>query len=290
MKMRVEDVKRLLSEAGQNIAEEKRLTNNAGIQLRLVSGAVVNIYDKGTVNVQGKEKSTVDAILSISKPTGSAGRAPITSNKVFVVYGHDVNARTQLENMLRRWGLDLLLIDQLPSEGQTIIEKLENYAFDVHFAVVLATPDDEGHRTGHPDEKQYRARQNVVLELGMLLAKLGRSKVAVLIKNPSQMERPSDIQGIIYIPFSDNVEKETSVALAKEMAKQGFDIQVAKPSSDSESWLFGAISFSVRPSIGEGCHLFGSGACLDSNLLSCILLVFAGFSLPFQTVWVVVDM
>lgn len=130
--------------------------------------------------------------------------------------------------MLRRWGLEPLILDQLPSEGQTIIEKLERYTGRVDFAVVLATPDDEGNRTGHPDEKKQRAWQNVVLELGMLLAELGRSKVAILLKDQGKMKRPSDIHGLIYIPFTDDLEKEARVLLAKEMKKQGFDIQVDK--------------------------------------------------------------
>jgi predicted nucleotide-binding protein len=40
------------------------------------------------------------------------------------------------------------------------------------------------------------------------------------------MERPSDIQGLIYLPFTDNVE-EVKVLLAKEMQKQGIQIDVA---------------------------------------------------------------
>ena len=55
--------------------------------------------------------------------------------------------------------------------------------------MVLATPDDEGYRKGRETEKQYRARQNVVLELGLLLATLGRSRVAILLKHAAQMER-----------------------------------------------------------------------------------------------------
>ncbi|WP_315548932.1 TIR domain-containing protein [Lautropia mirabilis] len=47
--------------------------------------------------------------------------------------------RTELEAMLRRWRLEPLILDQLPSEGQTIIEKLEKYTAEVKFAVVLAT-------------------------------------------------------------------------------------------------------------------------------------------------------
>ena len=53
---------------------------------------------------------------------------------------------------------------------------------EADFAVVLATPDDQGHRAGRPDETAFRARQNVVLEMGMLLTRLGRRKVAILLK------------------------------------------------------------------------------------------------------------
>lgn len=226
--MKIEEIVKVLNNSGQEVIERKRLPNDTGTQLKLNSGAVVNAFDKGTYNIQGKNKSDIEEILEQHQKSSSPKSLRQASNLVFVVYGHDTNTRTQLEAMLRRWGIEPLIIDQLPSEGQTIIEKLENHTATVNFAVVLATPDDEGHRTGHPDEKSFRSRQNVVLEMGMLLAKLGRSKVAVLIKEPQKMERPSDIQGIIYIPFTDNLEKEAGVLLAKEMEKQGFNIPVSK--------------------------------------------------------------
>jgi predicted nucleotide-binding protein len=91
----------------------------------------------------------------------------------------------------------------------------------------LATPDDEGNIVGKQDEKKLRARQNVVLESGLLLSKLGRARVAILLKNQEKMERPSDIQGLIYLPFTDDVA-ETKVQLAKEMEKQGISIAMAK--------------------------------------------------------------
>ncbi|KQH73762.1 hypothetical protein AOT81_06755 [Xylella fastidiosa] len=129
--------------------------------------------------------------------------------------------------MLHRWKLEPLILDQLPSQGQTIIEKLEKYTAEVKFAVVLATPDDEGFRTCHENEKMFRARQNVVLELGMMLTLLGRKNVAILMKQQDNMERPSDIQGLLYIPFKDNLQKDAGTALAKEMAAQGYQISVA---------------------------------------------------------------
>lgn len=114
-----------------------------------------------------------------------------------------------------------------PSGGQTIIEKLEHYQKDVAFGVVLATPDDQEHPRNRPDETAYRVRQNVVLKLGMLLASpsLGRRRVAILMKNQDGMERPSDIQGLIYIPFRDDVA-EAGTLLAKELNAQGVPIDV----------------------------------------------------------------
>lgn len=227
--MNAKDAREQLNRAGLAVTEEKRLGNETGTTLRLDNGAIVNLFDNGTVNFQGKNQNQAREALGLAAEGGVVAQTVATpSSKVFVVYGHDTTARNELEAMLRRWGLDPLILDQLPSEGQTIIEKLEQYMAEVSFAVILATPDDEGHRAGRDDERAYRARQNVVLELGMMLALLGRKRVAILVKQMDNMERPSDIQGLIYIPFKDNLQKDAGPLLAKEMAAQGYDISVKK--------------------------------------------------------------
>ena len=98
-------------------------------------------------------------------------------------------------------GLDPIILQNLPAAGDTIIEKLERYLGergDVGFACVLLTPDDEGYPAGQSELRKYRARQNVILELGMVLGRLGRRCVAILHKE--SVELPSDIAGLIYIP------------------------------------------------------------------------------------------
>ena len=225
----LDEVRQALNAAGLDIATEERLPNDTGTQLRLVNKAIVNVFDNGNVNVQGKNQDAVKTALGGgSHQVASTPAKYAVKRKVFVVYGHDPTCRDQLEAMLRRWGLEPLILDQLPTEGQTVIEKLEAAITDADFGVVLATPDDEGHRAGRADEKAYRARQNVVLELGMLLSQLGRANVAVLLKAQERMERPSDIQGLIYIPFKDDVAKEAGVILAKTMVARGYRIDVAK--------------------------------------------------------------
>ena len=221
MNMTIEQVKVLLKNADLFIVEEKRTGNNLGTTLKLANGCLVNCWDKGTVNCQGKNVEQVNAILTAETKT------PVQNRKVFVVYGHDTNARTQLEAMLRRWDLEPLILDQLISSGQTIIEKLEEYTQQANFGIVLATPDDIGYPKNDETKKQYRVRQNVVLELGMLLSRIGREKVAILLSQAEIMEKPSDIDGLIYIPFKDNVE-ETKLSLAKEMKNNGYSLDIAK--------------------------------------------------------------
>ena len=226
--MDVAEARSLLEAHSLEIKSEERLGNDTGTQLRLKNGAIVNVFDNGNFNIQGKNKAAVEAALGKPSHVADASAGYAVKRKVFVVYGHDQTSRTQLEAMLRRWGLEPLILDQLPTEGQTVIEKLEAAIAEASFGVVLATPDDEGHRANRPDEKAYRARQNVVLELGMLLAKLGRQNVAILLKTQENMERPSDIQGLIYVPYKDDIAKEAGVSLAKTMAARGYQIDIKK--------------------------------------------------------------
>lgn len=206
------------------IEEEKEISN--GKQLKLKNGAFINVFNTGKYNVQGK--NNIEVKEHLERCIG-AGEKVDKNKKVFIVYGHDEKARTELENILRRWGLEPVILDKLASGGKTIIEKLENQMPEIGYGIVLATADDEGYRKGAPNEKMYRCRQNVVLELGMLLAKLSREKVAILLQHPNETERPSDIQGLLYIPFEDKLEPEASKQLAREIEeKLGITIPASK--------------------------------------------------------------
>ena len=232
--MTLDEIKACLQAGNLQIANETALANGTGTQLRLQNGAIVNSYHTGNFNVQGKNQEAVKACLGVqpaqaaaAAPQNGAAAKPMLS-KVFVVYGHDNAARTELEAMLRRWRLEPLILDQLPSEGQTIIEKLEKYTAEVNFAVVLATPDDEGYLADLPGNPLTEHRTGDLVRLdGNRLTLLGRKNVAILMKQQDNMERPSDIQGLLYIPFKDNLQKDAGPLLAKEMAAQGYPISLA---------------------------------------------------------------
>jgi predicted nucleotide-binding protein len=225
--MNKDEIISTLHMASLEVINEARNGNDDAWRLDIDCGAIVMLYDTGKIVLQGKNGDPVRAALNMDggKPTAAFPARQKAARKVFVVYGHDEEARTQLEAMLRRWNLEPLILDQLASGGQTIIEKLESVRKEANFAVILATPDDEGNAIGKPDEKASRARQNVVLELGMMLALLGRPKVAILIKSDVKMERPSDIQGLIYIPYKETVA-DAKLQLAKEIHTQGLPIDL----------------------------------------------------------------
>lgn len=189
-----------------------------GRSIKLNNGGIINCYSTGKYTIQGKNQDKIQEILE--------GVVPVANKKVFVVYGHDDIARLQLEALLRRWDLEPIILDQQASAGQTIIEKLEEYGSDVGYAIILATPDDEG-KAKTETEYKPRVRQNVVLELGMFLAKLGREKVAILLKETSNFEKPSDIQGLVYIPFQHKVD-EVALSLVRELTRQGYIINTSK--------------------------------------------------------------
>lgn len=221
LKMNKDAITNVLQANGYTILSSDRMKNGYGDTLKISNGCIVNLYDSGKVVYQGKNTEEIKSLLERGLNTMPKNR------KVFVVYGHDQVARTQLEAMLRRWDLEPLILDQLESSGNTVIEKLEEYIPQADFGIVLATPDDIGYPKEKDGEKKYRVRQNVILELGMLLSRLGRTKVAILLKNIEDMEKPSDINGLIYIPFSSDV-KEATVDLAKEMNRNGYYIDVSK--------------------------------------------------------------
>jgi predicted nucleotide-binding protein len=201
-----------------------------GTKFKCDGGEVFVVYKTGTVSCQGKPTELSKAVKDWKKPAKAAGAGPKPQttpaagpNKhVFIVYGHDTVARDALELVLRRMGLEPIVLDNVPAAGDTIIEKLEHYLKErgnVGFACVLLTPDDEGYKSGKAEEKKYRARQNVILELGMVLARLGRQRVAILTKE--SVEHPSDIAGLIYRPFKERVE-EVKAKLFKDLEEAGY--------------------------------------------------------------------
>ena len=152
-----------------------------------------------------------------------AGGTYPTRSKVFIVHGHDEAARESLARVVERLGVEPVILHEQASSGRTVIEKLEDFS-DVSFAAILLTPDDVGAAVSEGSNLLNRARQNVVLELGYFIGKLGRKNVCALYRG--DVELPSDMLGVVYVKLDEGGAWKLS--LAKELIASGFSIDLNK--------------------------------------------------------------
>jgi predicted nucleotide-binding protein len=148
-------------------------------------------------------------------------RRGLSTKRIFVVHGRDEDTLGATLEFLLSKGLEPVVLHLEPNLGRTVIEKFEQNA-EVGFAIILLTPDDIGASRVKPDQLMSRPRQNVVLELGYFIAKLGRNRVCALKKG--DLEIPSDIFGILFVDLDERGTWKKE--LARELRAVGYDILI----------------------------------------------------------------
>lgn len=235
----LDDLKAIIIACGFHITDITDTTETGStVQIKTSEGAIVNWYQStGTINMQGKDapKQQLEAAWlahthqTNGKPPKAAPAAKTatpTNERIFIVHGHDETSIEQLELLLLRLKLESFVLANTGGTGLTLIEELEKNIVHGHrqtqFGIVLMTPDDFGYAKRDGKEKiEPRARQNVILEMGMLIAAVGRKNVAILKKG--HVELPSDAHGMMYISYNDHV-KETASRLVDRLTEAGFTL------------------------------------------------------------------
>ena len=191
--------------------------------------------------LRGVLKETVKKVVSKKKP----------SKKVFIAHGRDFKPVKELKAMLVKFGLKPIVLREQPSGSRTVVEKLEKYSKNVSYAFVVLTPDDGSFNFAmlqkivedseamastrkekddlflklFSDIVEKVARQNVILEFGYFIGRLGRDHVCCLYKGDVQL--PSDMHGIVYVPFKNSV-KEAKNDVIRELKAVGLGLQIKK--------------------------------------------------------------
>lgn len=149
--------------------------------------------------------------------------SPHDEKRIFIVHGHDDTAKTFVHHFLNRLtGTDAVVLHEQGNYGQSLIEKLENAASKVSFAVILLTADDVG-KAKDDSNLEPRGRQNVVFEMGYFMALLGRDKVAAL--HSKDVTAPGDVNGMLYIPY-DSFAHDWKGKLAGELRNAGINVDL----------------------------------------------------------------
>lgn len=217
-----------------------------GLRFKTIDGGTIQWYSStGTILIQGnktaKDRLTqlidgleLDKVQLVPKENFATAveakaKSAKVGSKIFVVHGHDHTSREQLELILHKLGLEPFVLANTSGGGLTIIEALEEEIGkdgNSKFGIVLLTPDDFGYsKLEDPSKAQPRARQNVVLEMGMLISAVGRKNTVILKKG--HLEAPSDANGILYLGYNDHV-KEVVPRLVERLKMSGFAIDISK--------------------------------------------------------------
>lgn len=140
-------------------------------------------------------------------------------DKIFIVHGHDGELKQAVARIVEKQGITAIILSEQANQGRTIIEKFEDYS-DVDGAICLFTADDIGKAKNDSADNQ-RARQNVVLETGYFMGKLGRNHIVILADNGIEM--PSDLSGVVYTDTDS-----WQIDLLKELKAMGYTIDFNK--------------------------------------------------------------
>ena len=164
----------------------------------------------------------------VKPPDAGKGEPP---DSAFLVHGHDSAALAEMEAYLTELGVKTFVLSRVGGSAQSLLQKFLKFAADARFAIVILSADDLGASRIQYDAQgvgdralQFRARQNVILELGFFYGLLGWENVFVLYRPPAKVfpnfERPSDIDGAVF--DSMDVSGAWRELLAEKLVEAGF--------------------------------------------------------------------
>jgi predicted nucleotide-binding protein len=158
---------------------------------------------------------SIGATQQQARPKGSAKQS------IFIVHGHDNALKEAVARTLEQVAdAEVVILHEQPDAGRTLIEKFERHAEDATFAVILLSLDDRGYTEGANIEN--RPRQNVILELGYFIGRLGRERVCALYRGDVTL--PSDVAGVLYKRVDEGVGWKLELALELKNAGVTVDL------------------------------------------------------------------
>jgi predicted nucleotide-binding protein len=172
---------------------------------------------------------TFDRIGPGSQPVRESGR-----NDIFIIHGHNEVVRDAVARAIGEMDLNPRILNTEAGMSATIIERIEQTADagEVAHAIAVWTHDDTGasvkdvggRRSSDTQSALHglrpRARQNVLVETGFFMGRLGRKGVTILYEEG--VEIPSDLHGVSYIALDAGGEWRTQ--LRKELKARRFDV------------------------------------------------------------------
>lgn len=133
----------------------------------------------------------------------------------FIVHGHENESIYELLDFITvdlNLPKPIILREQAPAVT-TLIEKLEEEAANIDVVFVLLTPDDE--LIDQNGKRSFRARPNVLFELGFFLGLLGRHTGCIILLHKKPVDLPSDMGGLVSIDITAGIRTQAELIKAE---------------------------------------------------------------------------
>jgi predicted nucleotide-binding protein len=211
----LEDVKSLAYDIYKSVAEQ----NDNGDKLTQALYRETSYDD----NIYKFNKTFIEYLAEVLNDIISANpEIEIKENKkakgdyVFIIHGHDKELKQEVQLLLQTAGVNNIILHEQPDKGRTIIDKLLEETEIAGYAIALLSPDDI------TEDGSKRARQNVILEIGYFIGRLGKERIRMVLKE--NVEIPSDLQGILYEKHDDG--GAWKIKLLKEIQAVGIYVDL----------------------------------------------------------------
>lgn len=178
-----------------------------------------------------------DAAAEVARALASPLKSPQSTEaprSVFIVHGHDTDMLNDVVGELKQLSIEAIVMQRVRTADDHLFAKFKNVSKRARHAIVLVSGDDVGaafrdfdHPVGGAGRLEFRARQNVILELGYFYGKLGEENVFVFQKMPPtsakvvpKFEVPSDLSGRVFEDFDEDWRD----VLLERLRGAGFDV------------------------------------------------------------------
>lgn len=129
--------------------------------------------------------------------------------RIFISHGSSEDWLRVQSFLEKELNIRTIELAQEVNQGRTVIEKLDDASHSCCYAVVVMTGDDKD------ESGTSRVRENVMHEIGFFQGRYGVNNVCLIYENGTSV--PSNLSGIVYLPYDKGDIKSTFLDLLKEI-------------------------------------------------------------------------
>lgn len=142
--------------------------------------------------------------------------------KALLLHSGDDEITVSVIDLLDKLGVDTVMPDSNQETSAGYMGEIAAIS-GLNFTIYLLNPDEKALFPGLPGKiAKTRPRQEAAYELGFLVGKLGKDRVAVLFRKEKGIDIPHDFFGVSYVPY--DADGGWKINLIKLLKSAGFQV------------------------------------------------------------------